>query len=69
MKVVTQCGSYTCGECGRPLAFEPISLREDTEFAIGACKTYADNCSRRNVRLKIPLTVIEVDVLESVVDG
>lgn len=75
MKVLVQAGIYQCGECADRLLFEPVKLSESSTIGIGYCPNgdaYSNitgellrkGCSRYNVRLKVPIQVIECEVAD-----
>jgi hypothetical protein len=70
--VLTQFGLYHCSLCGGALNFEPFDFKTSS-VAIGACgtghdcgdpdcKLMASNCPMWNVRLKIPLNRMHVEL-------
>jgi hypothetical protein len=75
LTVLTQAGFYHCGECGQSLRFEPTKLSESNPEGIGHCSNEAaysnitgelirKGCSRANVKMKVPLSVLYCDVVE-----
>lgn len=72
-EIIAQYGLYHCAECGSQLHFEKCDIGKD-EHAIGYCTKFHEpdcgypnctihesNCSMANVRLKIPLSRMQVE--------
>ncbi len=75
MKILAQAGLYQCGHCAEHLEFEPVKITELQPWAIGFCSNDSrfsnitgellhKGCPRFGIRLRIPVTVLECDVVE-----
>jgi hypothetical protein len=75
LTVLTQAGTYHCGECGEPLRFEPTKLSESKPEGVGHCPNgdaYSNitgelirkGCSRADVKVRVPLSVLHCEVVD-----